>query len=105
MMDQHLITVVWGSGGSVTLYLKKLFSKFVCFPNLGRGQVTLTSHQSPHCGCRLGHGCHPCLCIHLVRRELCVYVHTQSCQTLCNPVDCSPPGSSVHGNLQARILE
>ena len=28
----------------------------------------------------------------------------QSCQILCNPVDCSPPGSSVHGNLQARIL-
>ena len=25
--------------------------------------------------------------------------------TLCNPVDCSPPGSSVHGILQARILE
>ena len=30
---------------------------------------------------------------------------TQSCPTLCNPVDCSPPGSSVHGILQARILE
>ena len=29
----------------------------------------------------------------------------QSCQTLCNPIDCSPPGSSVHGILQARILE
>ena len=29
----------------------------------------------------------------------------QSCLTLCNPVDCSPPGSSVHGILQARILE
>ena len=28
----------------------------------------------------------------------------QSCQTLCNPMDCSPPDSSVHGNLQARIL-
>ena len=25
--------------------------------------------------------------------------------TLCDPVDCSPPGSSVHGILQARILE
>ena len=24
--------------------------------------------------------------------------------TLCNPVDCSPPGASVHGTLQARIL-
>ena len=29
----------------------------------------------------------------------------QSRPTLCNPMDCSPPGSSVHGILQARILE
>ena len=29
----------------------------------------------------------------------------QSCPTLCNPVDCSLPGFSVHGILQARILE
>ena len=27
------------------------------------------------------------------------------CSTLCNPMDCSPPGSSVHGISQARILE
>ena len=36
--------------------------------------------------------------------SMCVLV-TQSCSTLCDPVDCSPPGSSVHGILQARILE
>ena len=29
----------------------------------------------------------------------------QSCPTLRDPVDCSPPGSSVHGILQARVLE
>ena len=29
----------------------------------------------------------------------------QSCLTLCDPVDCSPPGFSVHGISQARILE
>ena len=29
----------------------------------------------------------------------------QSCPTLWDPMDCSPPGSSVHGILQARILE
>ena len=29
----------------------------------------------------------------------------QSCPTLCDPIDCSPPGSSVHGIPQARILE
>ena len=32
-------------------------------------------------------------------------VVTQSCLTLCDPVDCSLPGSSVHWILQARILE
>ena len=39
---------------------------------------------------------------------VCVYVcvlAAQSCPTLCNPMDCSPPGSSVRGILQARILE
>ena len=30
---------------------------------------------------------------------------TQSCPTLCDPMDCSLSGSSVHGILQARILE
>ena len=30
---------------------------------------------------------------------------TQSCPVLCEPMDCSSPGSSVHGILQARILE
>ena len=30
---------------------------------------------------------------------------TQSYLTLCDPMDCSPPGSSVHGILQPRILE
>ena len=29
----------------------------------------------------------------------------QSCPTLCDPMDCSPPGSSVHEIFQARILE
>ena len=29
----------------------------------------------------------------------------QSCLTLCDPMDCSPPGSSIHEILQARILE
>ena len=30
---------------------------------------------------------------------------TQLCLTLCDPMDCSLPGSSVHGILQARVLE
>ena len=30
---------------------------------------------------------------------------TQSCLTLCDPMDCSPPGSAIHGIFQARVLE
>ena len=40
--------------------------------------------------------------------RMCVCVHAkslQSCPTLCCPMDCGPPGTSVHGILQARILE
>ena len=36
---------------------------------------------------------------------VCVCMHAQSCPTLCNPMDSSPSGSSVHGILQARIPE
>ena len=39
-------------------------------------------------------------------RSVCVHAQSvQPCPTLCDPMDCSPPGSSVHGILQARILE
>ena len=50
-----------------------------------------------------------CLCILL--GEIAITSHCllckslQSCSTHCDPVDCSPPGSSVLGILQARILE
>ena len=37
-------------------------------------------------------------------RYLCVWV-TQYCLSLCHPMDCGPPGSSLHGIFQARILE
>ena len=38
--------------------------------------------------------------------RLCVHAKSlQLCLTLCDPMDCSPPGSSVYGILQARILE
>ena len=36
---------------------------------------------------------------------LCCVLVAQSCLTLCDPMDCSPPGSSVHEIFQARILE
>ena len=48
---------------------------------------TPRSYLSIHCCC--------CCCCSV----------TQSCLTLCNPMDCSQPGSSVHGIFQARIME
>ena len=44
-----------------------------------------------------------CVCVCVC---VCVWVLvTQLCPTLCDPMGCSPPGSTVHGILQARILE
>ena len=39
-----------------------------------------------------------------IKWTLCL-VHVQLCPILCNPMDCGPPESSVHGIFQARILE
>ena len=33
------------------------------------------------------------------------YSFAQSCLTLCDPMDCSPPGSSIRGIFQVRVLE
>ena len=42
---------------------------------------------------------------HAVRNSVCACSVTQSCLTLLRPMDYSPPGSSVNGIFQARILE
>ena len=60
----------------------------------------LRSWDSP--GKNTGVGCHFLLQCMKVKSESEV---AQSCPTLCNPMDCSPPGSSVHGIFQARVLE
>ena len=53
-------------------------------------------------GKNTGVGCHFFLQCMKVKSESEV---TQLCPTLSNPMDCSPPGSSVHGIFQARVLE
>ena len=53
-------------------------------------------------GKKTGVGCHFLLQCMKVKRESEV---TQLCPTLSDPTDCSPPGSSVHGIFQARVLE
>jgi len=49
-----------------------------------------------------GVGCHFLLQCMKVKSEREV---AQLCPTLCDPMDCSPPGSSIHGIFQARVLE
>ena len=45
-----------------------------------------------------------CVCV-CVCVSVCVCSVVQSCLTLCDPMDCSSPGCTVHGNFLARILE
>ena len=65
----------------------------------------MAAHQAPHWdspGKNTGVGCHFLLQCMKVKIESEV---VQSSPTLLDPVNCSPPGSSVHGIFQARVLE
>ena len=53
-------------------------------------------------GKNTGVGCHFLLQCIKVKSESEI---AQSCPTLCDPRDCSLPGSSIHGIFQARVLE
>ena len=65
-----------------------------------RWQPTRSPWDSP--GKNTGVGCHFLLQWMKVKIESEV---AQTCLTLCDPMDCSPPGSSTHGIFQARVLE
>ena len=67
-----------------------------------RRQPTRLRHPWDSPGKNTGVGCHFLLQCMKVKSESEV---TQSCPTLSDPMDCSPPGSSVHGIFQARVLE
>ena len=67
-----------------------------------RRQPTRLPHPWDSPGKNTGVGCHFLLQYVKVKSESEV---TQSCLTLCDPMDCSLPGSSIHGNFQARVLE
>ena len=67
-----------------------------------RRQPTRLPHPWDSPGKNIEVGCHFLLQCMEVKSESEV---TQSCLTLRDPMDCSPPGSSVHGTFQARVLE
>ena len=65
-----------------------------------RRQPTRLPHPWDSPGKNTGVGCHFLLQCMKVKSEV-----TQSCPTLSDPVNCSLPGSSIHGIFQARVLE
>ena len=70
-------------------------------------RLCATPETGAHClwdspGKNTGVGCHFLLQCMKVKSKSEV---AQSCLTLSNPMDCSLPGSSVHGTFQARVLE
>ena len=67
-----------------------------------RRQPTRLPHPWDSLGKNTGVGCHFLLQCMKVKSESEV---TQSCLTLSNPMDCSLPGSSIHGIFRARVLE
>ena len=67
-----------------------------------RRQPTRLPHPWDSPGKNTGVGCHFLLQCMKVKRENEV---AQLCLTLSDPVDCSLPGSSIHGIFQARVLE
>ena len=75
---------------------------FVCTVLIS-GFVSKPSPGHKHCKSRdsillVSSLCSPSMCV-------CVHSVTCSCLTLCDPMHCSPPRSSVHGISQARVLE
>ena len=67
-----------------------------------RRQPTRLPRPRDSPGKNTGVGCHFLLQCMKVKSEREV---TESCLTLHDPMDCSPPGSSIHGIFQARVLE
>ena len=73
-----------------------------CLVQPHRRQPTRLPRPWDSPGKNTGVGCHFLLQCMQVKRESEV---AQSCLTLSDPMDCSPPGSSIHGIFQARVLE
>ena len=67
-----------------------------------RGQPTRLPRPWGSPGKKTGVGCHFLLQCMKVKSESEI---AQSCPTLSDPMDCSSPGSSIHGIFQARVLE
>ena len=90
---------IWKTASWALLLLLSRFSR-VRLCAIGQLTRLLRPWDSP--GKNTGVGCHFLLQCRKVKSESEV---AQSCPTLSHPMDCSPPGSCIHGIFQARVLE
>ena len=97
-------------GGFVTVHIPIQFSCWslsICVPNKLPGDADSAGPGTTFGVIRLlssfrAHQLHPLIPLY---PPMCVCYVAKSCPALCDPMDCSPPDSSVHGIFQARILE
>ena len=87
---------------TTTAWLRSLVISFLDRPKMLYSYPSRS--PSPPC-LYLASRCHGSQSMHVLCTSCCCRLVAKSCLTLCNPMDCSLPGSSVHGILQARILE
>ena len=96
----HSSQLFWISGS-----FSCLFSYRVLVAARGKAMCWVPLQSRKHGGLRvLKHGPQVPLCCEWLSEKKTVLV-AQSCPTLSDPVNCSPPGSSLHGILQARVLQ
>ena len=82
---------------SIMSFLYYLSAIYICmYLSSNHLSIHLTTHPSIHLSLYLPS---------YLSSHLFLVCFGQSCQTLCDPMHCSPPGSSVPGILQARILD
>ena len=100
---------VWASSGALAVYSPLLLLLLLLSTSVVSDSVRPHRRQPTRLPCpwdppgkNTGMGCHFLLRCMKVKSESEV---AQSCPTLSNPMDCSPPGSSIHGIFQARVLE
>ena len=95
----------------ISSLVKYMFNSLVCLKNWVVDLLTVEFWEFfIHSGCQsVAYLFIPCTVSFVEQKFLIQWKVTvlvaQSCPTLCDPIDCSPPGSSVHGIFQARILE
>ena len=101
---RKIVITSFCSSSSYMLLLLLLLSRSVVSDSVWphRGQPTRLPCPWDSPGKNTGVGCHFLLQCMKVKSESEV---AQSCPTLSDPMDCSLPGSSIHGIFQARVLE